>query len=424
MLPPLMVTCCVIVGHCGWWLYCYNRVNASGLPRKLAKSIEKSFLAACALIPLLIGWFEGDPLANWLATGSRLWPSNAPMFHYWGAWCMACFFVLGTLWLNSRRWLIAPPAFLSERVARHAVERQLSTDLLGRRISRLMSYVPGNEITKLSVTEKGLRIQRTVVGAHGLRIGHLSDLHFTGQLTPAYYQFAFEQFLLCSPDMICVTGDIIDYDHCLDWLESLLGQLRAPLGCYFLMGNHEKRLSDWNEVPKRLSGLGWHDMGANDALINLCDRDQPLRIWITGNEQPWFNRRSAKSQLHAAQEVEPNTLRLGMSHSPDQFPWARRLKLDLLLAGHTHGGQVRLPGIGPLVAPSWHGSRFASGVFHLPPTVMHVSRGLAGVHPIRWRCSPEVSLLTIHSALFSGMHQSEDEISQLQNGLQSRSHIG
>ncbi len=84
-----------------------------------------------------------------------------------------------------------------------------------------------------------------------------------------------------------------------------------------------------------------------------------------------------------------------MMHTPDQFPWARELGMDLSLAGHTHGGQVRVPGLGPLVAPSWYGSRFASGVFRLPPTVMHVSRGLAGVQPVRWRCVPEISLLRI-----------------------------
>ena len=84
-------------------------------------------------------------------------------------------------------------------------------------------------------------------------------------------------------------------------------------------------------------------------------------------------------------------------HTPDRIGWARRHRLDLLLCGHTHGGQARFPGIGPVVAPSLYGSKFASGVFWAPPTLMHVSRGLAGTHTIRLRCPPEVTLLTLLS---------------------------
>ncbi len=423
MVPPLLVTGCVVIGHLGWWLFCYNRINATGLPRKWVKSLEKIYVALCLAIPVEIVWLEGEVIREWVSSGTTFWPQQGLWFRLWGAWCIACFFILGTLWLNSRRSLIPPPALLTERVATHPVERILGSRVTGNRIASLLNCVPGNEITKLSVTEKSLRIERSIPGTDGLRIGHISDLHFTGHLKQAYYRYALDQLSLCSPDLICLTGDTIDHDHCLDWLEELLGPLRAPLGCYFLMGNHEKRLSDWREVPLRLSRLGWHDMGTNEALINLSDQDQPLRIWITGNERPWFDRRNSVSTSHAAQVLDPFTFRLGMSHSPDQYSWARRLRLDLLLAGHTHGGQVRLPGIGPLVAPSWYGSQYASGVFHLPPTVLHVSRGLAGIHPIRWRCLPEISLLTISSALAPGLQQSENKISQLQDRLQRRSHI-
>ncbi len=68
-----------------------------------------------------------------------------------------------------------------------------------------------------------------------------------------------------------------------------------------------------------------------------------------------------------------------------------------MLAGHTHGGQIRIPLVGPLVAPSHYGSEFASGVFYLKPTLMHVSRGLSGVHPFRWFCPPEISILTLRN---------------------------
>ncbi|MEM7479130.1 MAG: metallophosphoesterase, partial [Planctomycetota bacterium] len=85
------------------------------------------------------------------------------------------------------------------------------------------------------------------------------------------------------------------------------------------------------------------------------------------------------------------------THTPDCIPWARENQCDLMLAGHTHGGQMRLPLIGPLLAPSLYGSAFASGVFYLKPTLVHVSRGIAGTHPLRLRCPPEISLLTLRT---------------------------
>ncbi len=152
-----------------------------------------------------------------------------------------------------------------------------------------------------------------------------------------------------------------------------------------------------------MEAIGWIDVGRQDVTIDpsSLDFDQSMagrpNIILTGNENPWLERHRGDywSSGPLSESDADASLKIGLTHSPDQFPWARQLRLDLLLAGHTHGGQVRLPGVGPIVAPSRHGSRFASGVFRLPPTVMHVSRGLAGTQPLRFRCPPEISLLTI-----------------------------
>ncbi|MCA9045221.1 MAG: metallophosphoesterase, partial [Planctomycetaceae bacterium] len=84
-----------------------------------------------------------------------------------------------------------------------------------------------------------------------------------------------------------------------------------------------------------------------------------------------------------------------MSHTPDNFDFARQQSVDLMLAGHTHGGQVQLPLIGPVYSPSKYGCKYSSGTFFEAPTLMHVSRGLAGIHPLRWRCPPEITRLTL-----------------------------
>ena len=90
-----------------------------------------------------------------------------------------------------------------------------------------------------------------------------------------------------------------------------------------------------------------------------------------------------------------SAFRILLSHSPDQLPFAQAHSCDLMLAGHTHGGQIRLPWLGALISPSWYGWRYAGGTYHVPPTLMHVSRGLSGKQPIRLNCPPEIALLVL-----------------------------
>jgi predicted MPP superfamily phosphohydrolase len=86
-----------------------------------------------------------------------------------------------------------------------------------------------------------------------------------------------------------------------------------------------------------------------------------------------------------------------LAHSPDQFGWAQANEVDLMLAGHNHGGQVCLPLLGPIVAPSLHGVRYGSGTFRAGNTVMHVSRGTSSLTPLRWNCPPEIAVLTLRA---------------------------
>jgi hypothetical protein len=132
------------------------------------------------------------------------------------------------------------------------------------------------------------------------------------------------------------------------------------------------------------------------GLTNLGGRSEGLTIngvelWLAGTELPWFG---------AAPPLPPlspphSAFRILLSHTPDQLPWAQANGFDLMLAGHNHGGQIRLPYLGALISPSRYGWRYAGGLYHEPPTLLHVSRGIAGVHPIRLNCPPELALLIL-----------------------------
>jgi predicted MPP superfamily phosphohydrolase len=115
-------------------------------------------------------------------------------------------------------------------------------------------------------------------------------------------------------------------------------------------------------------------------------------ILLAGNELPWIRPAADMTRID-----DTTALRVLLAHTPDQLPWARRHGFDLMLAGHNHGGQIRLPLVGPLFSPSRYGVKYACGLFHEPPTLMHVSRGVSALDPLRYNCPPELTRIVLRS---------------------------
>lgn len=392
-LARLFLLCIVLLGHFGWWVFAYNRINATGLPRPLVKFFERAvFLPITLLLPLLFaGLYAGD-VSSWLVTGKSISTSATPLVLY-ALFCMAVVTALGPFWLYSRLYLIPPKQFIEAQNVNQVDLRSKRQTLCLKSLTRNLSRLPGNCILELHSIRKSLAVSNWPEYLNGFRIGHISDLHFTGQLSPDFYRFALEELVALRPDMIAITGDIIDKAHCLPWIEELLGDLRAPHGCFFVLGNHDKRIADPDIVRRLMEQSGWVDLGGRVHELDIHGQ----RVLLAGHEQPWFGGEASFGAGSPIGELGP-VFRLALSHSPDAIDWAQKERVDLLLAGHTHGGQVRFPLIGPVIAPSWYGSQFASGVFYRKPTLMHVSRGLAGVHPLRFRCQPEIALLELYAS--------------------------
>jgi predicted MPP superfamily phosphohydrolase len=234
-----------------------------------------------------------------------------------------------------------------------------------------------------------------------LSIVHLSDLHFTGVITRRFFEKVVEQVNEMEPDLVAITGDLLDKTACIDWVPYTLGRLRARHGAFFVLGNHDLRV-DWRRLRETLEDAGVVGLGGRCILLRcgagLADgthgQDAHATILLAGNECPWFG--GPPDMTAASAGVDgPRPLRIGLSHSPDQIDWARRHDFDLLLAGHNHGGQICLPIVGPVFSPSRYGVRYAAGTFHLPPTLMHVSRGLSGKTPVRYGCPGELTKLVL-----------------------------
>jgi predicted MPP superfamily phosphohydrolase len=241
---------------------------------------------------------------------------------------------------------------------------------------------------QLHVHEKTIGHPRLPESLDRLSIAHLSDLHLSGAITRPFFEHVVERANQLEPDIVALTGDIIDTDRCLDWLPHTVGKLKSRYGSFFILGNHDLRLPDTGALRSALTDVGLVDLGGRWQVIEGMGE----QVLIAGNEWPWFGPRPDPP-------AATRTFRILLSHSPDQIRWARRHSFDLMLAGHTHGGQIRLPILGPILAPSLHGVKYACGVFEEAPTCLHVSRGISSLEPIRFNCPPELTKLVLKAAV-------------------------
>jgi uncharacterized protein len=217
----------------------------------------------------------------------------------------------------------------------------------------------------------------------GLSIVHFSDTHFTGRVGKSFFHEAVRVCNELQPDLVCITGDIVDRSSCIDWIPDTLGRLTARHGVYFVLGNHDRRV-DVERLRRTLVDSGLVDLGGRWLRLEIGGTP----VELGGHEGPWFDALAECGQL-------PDALRIVLAHTPDQFSWAQRNGVDLLLAGHTHGGQIRIPPLGAILSPTLQGVKHISGVYYQPPTILHVSRGLSGDIPIRWLCPPEIAYLRL-----------------------------
>jgi hypothetical protein len=190
---------------------------------------------------------------------------------------------------------------------------------------------------------------------------------------------------------LAITGDICDFTGGIDWIADIFGSLVAPCGKFFVLGNHDLRTRDLPRVRAAMVAVGFADVATAPVALELHGR----QVLVAGNERPWIHSPDPAVQLRASAAAQP--LRILLSHSPDQFRWAQQRDFDLMLAGHTHGGQIRLPWIGPIVCPSLHGIRYAGGTFFAPPTLLHVSRGISSLLPLRLSCPGEITKLILRT---------------------------
>lgn len=381
-----------LIGHLALWIGSFNRLHGSSLNNRFIRKASYPFFAAgLFVLPFVLYSMDGG-FDNRL-TGSVLLPTFGQ--GYLGCYlsASAVISVLTILdWGNRICTQLYPPKSLLRRETR---QMEFSRECLASTAAGIDSFfatLPGNQIHHLSIEEREIRLPGLASCFDGLSITHLSDLHFTGHVCREYFDRVIDQALQLKSDMIVITGDIIDQKKCWSWLDDVLARLQARLGVYYILGNHDRRMGSADELRAHLNSFGFIDLGDRWHTIQIENRF----IHLAGNELPWFGQQMTID--NPPDGYSWGDLRLLLSHSPDQWRWARENGFDLVLAGHTHGGQIRLPVIGPVIAPSVHGVKYASGMFEKDDKVMIVSRGISGEEPVRFNCSPELGKIIIRTS--------------------------
>ncbi|HZL91207.1 MAG TPA: metallophosphoesterase [Pirellulaceae bacterium] len=379
-LPASLIAFC---GHTAICVWLFNRLHAMPWPCRVIRLLERAILLFAAVVLVIYA-------ARWLVTGVCVY-AGEPLTAVQGAWLiyslasLAAAIAAVPLWAIPKALARTPAALQSNHTSRVDLVEKLGSRPVGTQLTAMLAAVPGNEIFTLAVQTKHVRLSGLPAALAGLRVAHLSDLHMTGRFTREFYEEIVEQTNALRPDVIALTGDVCEKEKCLDWIVPVLGKLNAPQGKFFVLGNHETRLPDAAPLRRLLADAGFIDLAGRWIEHTIAG----TAVVLAGNELPWIGDAPNMAGAPAGR------LRILLSHTPDQFFWAQREGFQLMLAGHNHGGQIRLPLIGPLITPSRYGSRYASGLYHEGPTLLHVTRGIAGVHPVRFNCPPELALLVL-----------------------------
>jgi predicted MPP superfamily phosphohydrolase len=247
---------------------------------------------------------------------------------------------------------------------------------------------PGWEI----VTELALTLPRLPFAFHGYRIVQISDIHIGTWMNQRRLAKVIDTVNQLNPDLVVITGDFVYYDieENADELISPLSGIDAKDGTLAILGNHDY----WTNpgmVREIIKSAGILDIS---NAVQTLERDNSL-LHIAGVDDYWEH----KDRLDLVLDALPlEGAAILLAHEPDYADIsANARRFDLQLSGHSHGGQVILPFLGPPILPLY-GRKYPMGLYQVRNMLQYTNRGIGVIPPaIRFNCRPEITALTIHS---------------------------
>ena len=265
------------------------------------------------------------------------------------------------------------------------------------------AYPLFGEPHRLVVTRRVFPVRGLPPSLDGLRVVQVSDIHLGPWLTVGRVRRIVEQTNALQPDLVALTGDFVmrsaDY---IPQVASALAGLRPAVGAVGVLGNH-----DWNEdghgCARALENVGVRMIDNNRLFLTpgrtLSDRDAD-GLCVAGVGDLW---RDVQLYDRALGDLPAGLPRLLLSHNPDVAEEPAftdgGYRVDLMLSGHTHGGQISLPVVGPPVTMSRYGQKYARGLVQGPTCPVYVSRGLGmAMLPLRFGSTPEIAVIELAAA--------------------------
>jgi predicted MPP superfamily phosphohydrolase len=252
------------------------------------------------------------------------------------------------------------------------------------------------ELNHLEVPVQGLPAEFT-----GFRIAQLTDFHCSRKVTPSYLNEAIALAGAQNPDLVVLTGDFIHHGFkYVERIAEVVGELRAPFGVYAVLGNHDFSVRNALGI-RRFRHL--HQVVA-DALaargVRVL-RNETVRLdrgfaalYLTGVDDLWSRFCNVRCALEG---LNPAVPRVVLAHNPQTIEQLDGERCDLMLSGHTHGGQINWPGVGRPVL-SKRARRFAAGLYRYNGTYLYVNKGIGFGFRFRFGVRPEVAIATLRPA--------------------------
>ena len=388
-----------------WFLGAWNWISAIGAPTIKSTLQVAWFMLLLLLVASFLDPMLGHPLSRifggkWIAAAARIW-------------------IITSLFAFVAVKLVAALSFASG-IAAKLVSSRPTFDPARRNFFRYASYFAGGlpfvaavygfatGRFKYRVEEVEVPIAGLPKALDGLRIAQLSDIHIGDYMPREEVRRAVEMTNALRPDLAVVTGDFISSEY--DPLEACiaeLSQLRAPLGTWGCNGNHEIYADAEDSAQGLFNRYGMRLLRQENATLehrgekfNLIGVDYQRDHMTRGPRGPMLQRVE-----HLISREIPNIL---LSHNPNSFHRAAELGIELSLAGHTHGGQVKFEIVDRSFSPARLITDFVAGLYHLPMgngatstgkrAFLYVNRGLGTFGmPVRLGVPPEITLLTLRA---------------------------
>lgn len=255
-------------------------------------------------------------------------------------------------------------------------------------------YARAVEATWLDIASVDMPLRRLPDAFAGFTIAQISDLHFGRNVRPEFIDTVVDRVLELNADAIVITGDFVSrVTHGEpDMIVHALSRLHAREGVYAILGNHDW----WENASLVTESLRQAEINLL-SNANMCWRRGGQTLHLAGVDDVWCGKNDLDEALRG---IPGAAAAIALVHEPDYADVvARDKRVILQLSGHSHGGQVRLPMLGPISLPEW-GKKYIAGQYEIDDLTLYTNRGIGTVvWPVRLGSRPEITLFTLKPRL-------------------------